>query len=175
MHMPIPDRPLVIERPDLQTATQRFGYMSMTFICWGIWMYLLMPLFSLLAWAAGAYTVYDVLIQNLSTADLLEMLAGYGAGILMLTATYLIWAVTSYLRFRDVDRRRAPQPVADPALAASHRITLALLKSMRRVKHLVISAEELDVLFGVEVPDVAKANGTAMTLRRNDSLDEEAA
>lgn len=175
MHMPIPDRPLVIERPDLQTATQRFGYMSLTFICWGIWMYLLMPLLSLLAWVAGAYTVYDVLIQNLSTADLLEMLVGYGVGILMLTATYLIWAVTSYLRFRNVDRRRAPKPVADPALAASHHITLTKLRSMRRVKRSVISAAELDVLFGIEVLDAAKTNGAAKTMARNDPLDEEAA
>ena len=33
-------RPLILERPELQTRAQRYGYASLTLACWFLWLYL---------------------------------------------------------------------------------------------------------------------------------------
>lgn len=141
-------RPLVIERPDLQTRAQRYGYLSVTFLCWFLWLYLFVPLMSFAAWAVGATLVYQVMLQNLDVADLVDMLRGYGTGIAALTTIYLLWAVSSYLRFRRVDRRTRPPDASDAELAASHRLRVIELHRMRSARRMVLSAELLDRMFG---------------------------
>ena len=106
-----PRRPLIIERPDLQTMTQRYGYLSFTFFAWFAWLYLVVPLFSLLAWVAGLNLIYQAMVQDLLTAELFHMLKVYGSGSAAFSGAYILWAVTSYLRWRNVERRQAAPPV----------------------------------------------------------------
>lgn len=163
MPPPTSERPLIIERPDLQTAGQRFGYLSLTFVCWFLWLYLFVPLLSLMAWFFGARTVYEVMLQNLSLAELGEILKIYGSGVALLTVTYLIWAITSYLRFRRVDRRSPPQPATESALAASHHVPVQQLQQLKRARRAVIPVAALDVMFGTAAPaeQPAQEDGSA--------------
>lgn len=150
-----PVRPLIIQREDLQTWAQRYGYLSVTFLFWFVWLYLFVPLLALLAWALGATLVYRVMIQGLDAAELVELLKAYGSGAGLLSGSYLLWAVVSWLRFRKVERRRAPAAVTDPALAASHRLTMAELATLRRGSRLVVPADQLDRMFGPDAPPPA--------------------
>ena len=52
-------RPLIIERPELQSIVQRYGYVSVTVVCWFLWLYLFVPLLSLGGWFLGGSLVYD--------------------------------------------------------------------------------------------------------------------
>ncbi|MEZ5560106.1 MAG: poly-beta-1,6-N-acetyl-D-glucosamine biosynthesis protein PgaD [Pseudomonadales bacterium] len=140
-------RPLIIERPDLQTAAQRYGYLSVTFLAWFMWLYLVVPLLSLLAWVAGITVLYEAMIQNLATADLLAMLKVYGSGAGALSLIYLTWAITSYLRWRNVHRRQPAAPVDDQRLASSHHLTPAELHALRTASRRVLSVELLERMF----------------------------
>ncbi len=140
-------RPLIIERPDLQSRAQRYGYLSVTLICWFLWLYLFVPLLSLVAWALGATLLYRVMLQGLDVAELVDLVTDYGTGILVLSAVYLLWAVTSYLRFRNVDRRSAPVPVDDAALAISHHLRSGELAALRAGRRVVVSTELLQRMF----------------------------
>jgi biofilm PGA synthesis protein PgaD len=150
-------RPLIIQREDLQTWAQRYGYLSMTFLFWFLWLYLFVPLLALVAWALGATLVYQVMIHGLDTADLNALLRSYGGGAGLLSAIYLLWAIVSWLRFRNVERRRTPATVSDETLAASHHLTSAELDDLRRGHRQVISAEQLTRMFAPgpprDVPD----------------------
>jgi len=142
-----PRRPLVIERPELQTVAQRYGYLSVTFLFWVLWLYLVVPLISLLAWVAGLTVIYESLIQQLAAADLLEMLKVYGIGIAALTGSYLTWAVLSYHRWRHVERRREVAVVDDERLASSHHLTLEDLAMLRGAQRYVVPATLLARMF----------------------------
>ncbi|MFU8815202.1 MAG: poly-beta-1,6-N-acetyl-D-glucosamine biosynthesis protein PgaD [Pseudomonadales bacterium] len=143
-------RPLIIERPELQTRAQRFGWASVTLACWVLWLYLFVPLLSLVAWVLGATLVYQVMLQNLELRELLRLLSHYGGGILLLSAVYLLWAVASYLRFRGLDRRQAPPPASLEQLAASHRLSTLALHRLRAARRVVVSAEELQRMFAAD-------------------------
>lgn len=140
-------RPLIIERPELQTRAQRFGSASVTLLCWFLWLYLFLPLLSFVAWVLGATLVYQLMLQNLELAELLQLLSFYGRGILMLSGAYLLWAVVSYLRFRGIERRRVPPPASLELLAASHHLSTLALRRLRAARRMVVSAEELQRMF----------------------------
>ena len=150
-HVETPEpRPLIIERGHLQTGPQRWGYRSLTVICWLLWLYLFMPLLSVIAWVAGLTLVYEVLLQDLLLADLWRLLARYGSGIGVLTSVYLLWAITSYLRFRGVERRKAVEQVSDLQLAESHQLQMAELKTLKQADRLVLDPDQLERMFGAE-------------------------
>lgn len=144
---PATGRPLIIERPDLQTRLQRYGYLSVTFICWFLWLYLFVPLLSFVAWALGATLVYQAMLQNLDTATLWQLIQSYGAGIAGLAGIYILWAFTSYLRFRHVDRRSRPGDATDQELAASHRLSDEELHTLRSSRRVVVSPDQLQRMF----------------------------
>jgi poly-beta-1,6-N-acetyl-D-glucosamine biosynthesis protein PgaD len=143
-------RPLIIERPDLQTLTERYGYASITLVCWLLWLYLVVPLLALIAWAFGATLVYQTLIQGLEPQALLQLLVTYGSGVTGLLAVYLAWAISSYLRFRGVERRRTAALTSPAELAASHRLTAPALERLRAVQRVVLPVEDLQRMFADE-------------------------
>lgn len=145
-------RPLIIERPDLQSKLQRYGYLSVTLICWLLWLYLFVPLLSLVAWVLGATLIYQTLLQGLQVAELSQLAIHYGTGILVLCGVFVTWAVSSYLRFRDVARRHAPVRVDDARLRRSHHLTADELAALRGSQRLVIPAEQLTRMFADSAP-----------------------
>jgi len=144
---PAAGRPLIIERPDLQTRAQRYGYLSVTFICWFLWLYLFVPLLSFVAWALGATVIYQAMLQNLDTAALWQLIQSYGTGITGLAGIYVLWAFSSYLRFRHVARRGRPPDTTDQELADSHRISAEELNTLRSSRRVVVSADQLQQMF----------------------------
>ena len=152
-------RPLIVQRADLQTAAQRWGYRSLTLICWAFWVYLFLPLISVVAWAAGLTWAYVLLIQGLELVELWALLKSYGSGIGTLGGVYLVWAVTSYLRFRRVERRQLAPSIADDLMASSHRLTRPELVQLRSAGRQVVPPDQLARMFASDVPPEEESRG----------------
>ena len=150
-----PTRPLILSRPDLQTIAQRVGHRSVTFFAWVMWLYVVVPLFSVLAWVAGATLVYEAMLQDLLTTELFDMLILYGSGAGTLAGTYLVWAITSYYRWRNIERRHPAIPVDDESLARSHYLEAYQLNALRDGQRTVVSPEMLEQMFPPTTEDGA--------------------
>ena len=144
------DRPLVIERPDLQSLSQRWGYRSVTVFAWLAWLYLFVPIISVVAWIAGLTLVYQLLLQGLDVNELWALLRTYSIGIGIFCALYLAWAGISFIRFRGVERRKAAPFASTEALAATHGLVAADLDAWRASTNQVISAETLEAMFAAQ-------------------------
>ncbi len=155
--LPQTEPDLIIERPELQTAVQRVGGVSLTLICWAIWVYLVVPLLSLFAWVVGAHTVHTVMLQNLGVDDLLQKASYYGAGILALVTVYMTWAVVSFFRYRNMSRRSAPEVPTSGMLGATHGLTHLQIQLLRSANRYVVSTEDLDRMFS-ELDEPADAD-----------------
>ena len=140
-------RPLIIERPDLQTAAQRYGYVSLTVICWFVWLYLFVPLLSFAAWAIGGALIYERLLRELTDGNGLERLAGYGYGVAILGAIYLTWAIYNYLRWRGVERRLSSAPVTTDEIAERFGLNRSRVDALRKSSIDVVSIQEQAALF----------------------------
>ena len=145
--LPQTEPDLIIERPELQTAAQRVGGITLTLVCWALWVYLVVPLLSLVAWVVGAHVVYTLMLQNLGVDDLMNKVTYYGAGILALVTLYMTWAVVSFFRYRNMSRRTAPEVPTAGALGASHGLSHLQIQLLRSARRYVVSTEDLERMF----------------------------
>ena len=140
-------RPLIMRRPELQTGWQLWGSSFLTVVFWGLWLYLFMPVLSLLAWAAGLMMVYELMVQNLTLPELWHILKVYGAGIGVLLILYLGYALMGYLLYRRMDRRKLAPEVTSDLLAASHHLDTATLHTLQSSQSLVPPQQLLERMF----------------------------
>jgi len=108
--------PQYIDRPDLQTAGQRTTSAFLAALGWMCWIYLFLPLLTLLGWAISYRRVdlyvlrnKDGFFQQIHILAPLVMVAG---------AIFLIWALYNLLRFRGRSRRFAPPNISIEKIAA---------------------------------------------------------
>lgn len=104
--------PLIIDRPELQARHRRVVYSTVTLLAWGLWMYLWLPLVSLLAWWFGvrAFTREFVVPR---TDILLDTLAIYALVVSALGITLILWSRYNLHRYGPRGRRQAPNQVSD--------------------------------------------------------------
>jgi poly-beta-1,6-N-acetyl-D-glucosamine biosynthesis protein PgaD len=113
-------RDIIIDRPELQSKSKRAIFGVLTAGLWSFYLYLLLPLASLLAWWLGFVVVYEELVMRRGWEALLEIIGVYGAIVLAMGLVQVGWALGNWLRFygrRDRRRERPPvvsQEFADP-------------------------------------------------------------
>lgn len=130
-------RPLIIERPDLQSRPQRVMSMGLTVLFWAVWAYLWLPVLALLGWFFGASRFYEEMVVQEGERAVLEMLGWYGIAVALLAGSLVCWALYNLARFRGRDRRAAHPRIALTQIAEQARVTPdALLRwQQARVLH----------------------------------------
>jgi biofilm PGA synthesis protein PgaD len=124
----------IIERPELRSDGRRISDSLITALAWAFWVYLILPLLSLAAWALGLHMFYDEVLapgrESLSQVLVYLRWAGVAGSVL------IAWALYNRLRFGGVDRRRMSAP------SDAHRVAdyvglrgadLEVLRARRRV------------------------------------------
>lgn len=126
--------PLIIERPDLQTLTQRFGSVSLTLIFWAIYLYLWLPLIGAFAWLTEGYFFYDNLIANEGYVELGNILIIYAYVVLAMNVAFFAWARVNFRRFRGTQRRSFVNPVETNQIAQRFHVPAQVVKGWHRSK-----------------------------------------
>ena len=115
-----PKRPLIIDRPDLQSGQQRALYHVLTAAFWVLWVVLWLPLITLLGWFFFGYQFHFHMIKMEGYVGFLDVLGAYALVIAIMTGSLMIWAKYNHLRFRGVDRREGIAPPLISAIADVH-------------------------------------------------------
>ena len=107
----------IISNPHLLSRGQRLFGGALTLAFWSIWLYILTPLLSLLAWIFGISLFYEQFVARSGAAELLDMLPLLLFSATLPSAALLVWARYNYLRFRGVQRRARRSDVSLEELA----------------------------------------------------------
>lgn len=102
---------IIIDRPELQSKGKRAFFGVLTAVLWSFYLYLLLPVVSLLAWAVGIYAIYEEMVMRRGWEALLELIGVYSGIVLSMGLAQVAWALINWLRFygkRDRRRERAP-------------------------------------------------------------------
>lgn len=143
--------PEILYRPDLQPIGQRTLYSVLTLVAWTVWLYLFVPLLSLLAWWFGVDRFSRYLLTPADRSDLLTLL-GY-AGVVVVSAIVIVtWSFYNLKRYGGLDRRKPVPPVSDEDLRQRHGIDAATLAALRQERRLVV---QLDPAIRVDRPGPA--------------------
>ncbi len=105
---------IVIDRPELQTPAKRAFFSVLTVMFWSFYVYLLLPLATLLAWHLGYTAVYEEMVMRNGWEALVKLLGFYSAIVLAMGFTQVGWALVNWMRFAGKrDRRRERERVVD--------------------------------------------------------------
>ena len=111
-------RDIIIDRPELQSKSKRAVYGVLTAALWSFYLYLLLPLATLLAWWLGFTAVYEEMVMRRGWEALLELIGVYGSIVLAMGLAQVGWALINWLRFYGRrDRRREHPPVVSQEFA----------------------------------------------------------
>lgn len=132
-------RPLVIDRPSLQSLRQHYLSATFTFVFWVIWILLWTPLITLIGWLFGVNLVY---IEMIKLEGYKSVIADFGLFLMCITligAILGIWAAYNFFRFKDLERRAALDPVNNRQLAAFFGVDLQTLTKQQKTQCLSVS------------------------------------
>lgn len=141
---------LIIERPDLQTLWQKYSYGFFTALAWTIWLYLWLPLVSLIAWLFGVRVFYEHMILLGGYRGFLQLLTLYTMAVLFIAAVLIVWALSNQLRFRGKERREPIQPATNEDVARFFNISADAVAQAQRAGRVVIAFDEESVMPRIE-------------------------
>jgi biofilm PGA synthesis protein PgaD len=145
-------RPLIIERPDLQTRRQRLVYGALTLLFWLLYIYLWLPLITLAGWSFGIWRGYDVLVAQAGYSDLVALLRWYASMIAAFAGTLIVWAMYNLMAFGGRERRAPPPPLAAGEQASYWGVPAGALEAWRRERVLVVRHDPHGRIVVVEPP-----------------------
>lgn len=130
--------PLIIEKPELQSNVHRYGWAFVTFVFWTIYVYLWLPLITLVAWWVGAYLFNIHMVKLQGYEGLASKLVLYSIIIVSLSALLIGWANIERLRFKGVKRRQGRPEVTVSQVAHQYNLPENHLVGFRQKKSLEV-------------------------------------
>jgi biofilm PGA synthesis protein PgaD len=163
-----PRRPLIIERPDLQSPSQRVVSTALTLFFWAIWVYLWLPLIGVLGWIFGVDRFYSEMIRLEGFRAVIDLAALFGLVVGGIVGALFAWALYNLARFRGRERRRAAAPLTldDSVIAAG--VAPGVLSAWQQARSLRVEhdddgriVEVVPVSGGTALPALPPAAGRA--------------
>jgi poly-beta-1,6-N-acetyl-D-glucosamine biosynthesis protein PgaD len=115
-----------------------------TVACWACYLYLVMPLVTLLCWLVGLHVFVDEFVSNRGYEGLFQALRFGGLGALGVLLLFLAWIRYNYWLFnRHGERRSSRSQVSNDAdLALLLGVTVAQMAALRAARTVQLHVED---------------------------------
>lgn len=134
-------REIIINRPDLQTFRQRLGSFFIGLLSWTLWLYFLLPLFTLGGWLMGVKSLSDEIRWFGGYTSLLDLLLLYAFIVGSIAIAWLIWSFClSWLHSRRPNKKLSP--VSDIDLAVRFHIQEEALVQAKSFQTVTVHFDE---------------------------------
>jgi len=128
-----------------QSGLQRAAEFTLTTLFWLAWLYLIMPLVSLLFWMVGVQLFVDEMITRGGLQALIEELLQYGLVVLGMLVATLIWVNWNLRHYGGHNKRtHQPQPVSLDEIVTDTGLSLAEIIEIRKTRSLLITFDTSD-------------------------------
>ncbi len=135
-------RDLLINEPQLQSLHHKLGDTVLTAAMWGIYLYLWLPLVSLVAWLFGIQLFYHELIEAGGYLELLDKVALYATVIPAIFVVIISWSLSNQRRFRGQERRNEVSEISPAEMTAFFDVTTGEFERLRAASRIVIAIDE---------------------------------
>jgi biofilm PGA synthesis protein PgaD len=143
----------VLSRAGMQHVTE----VTITAFFWAAWLYLVMPLLSLLLWFVGIHFFVEEMIARGGYEALLGELGHYGLVILGMCTVIGLWVGWNRQHYGAHNLRiHQPPPVNPDELAEYGRLSRGELDTAQAARHLRVTFDERDRLILRETPQKRK-------------------
>lgn len=167
-------RPLIIERPDLQSPPQRLVSAGLTVLFWAAWVYLWLPVVALLGWAFGVSRFHREMVVEHGDRALLHVLGWYALAIGLLAGALVCWALYNLIRFRGRERRTTRTRVDVAQIAAQAALAPDALQAWQRERVLYVAHDASGRIIAVDTRPAPVAQPANAADRNPPARDEPA-
>ncbi|HQL90719.1 MAG TPA: poly-beta-1,6-N-acetyl-D-glucosamine biosynthesis protein PgaD [Syntrophales bacterium] len=138
-----PPHPEVFVQDEVRSLLRRFVEDTITVVCWGIYLYLLLPLLTLVLWVFGVQTIYDQIIGEKGYEELARLLQNGGITVLVIFLIVSGWTYYNYLWFlRRGERRGGRVKISsDVEMAGMLGTDSAALEEIRKARRMEIRVD----------------------------------
>ena len=136
----------------------------LTVLFWGVWLYLVLPLVSLLLWAFGVRFLVEQIRQG-GYEGLLGSLITYGVVLMVLVSLLALWITWNVVRYGGSSDRRTVKrsEVPDWVVRETFRIDASLLSVLRAERLVRVDFKGDDVMLIADAPPRAATPVTPVT------------
>lgn len=123
--------------------------LTITVIMWGLWVYLITPLVSLLLWLIGIYLFVNRMIMLGGYQAFAEQLVNYGTVVFVMWLGLTLWVLWNLYRYGRMERRtERPSHVTDAEMAESMNLSTETIRDMRASRRIALyfGADERPVI-----------------------------
>jgi poly-beta-1,6-N-acetyl-D-glucosamine biosynthesis protein PgaD len=133
----------VFTRDEVRSPLRRAVEGFITIVCWAIYLYLILPLFTLVLWFFGIQTIYYEFIGAKGYEELIRLLQNGGITILVIFLIISGWTYYNYIWFLHRGERRIGQARIsnDVELAGLLGTETAVMEAVRRSHSMEIRIE----------------------------------
>jgi biofilm PGA synthesis protein PgaD len=128
----------IIDHPEWQTPKQKYviGFVSLGF--WMAWVYMWIPLVSLMAWIFGIQVFEHHMIELKGYQGLIDLLGIYAIVVAVLCGSLIGWATYNIRRFSGAAQRSARPVVSLEAQAKAFNVSCGDLERWQQSQMIVI-------------------------------------
>ena len=127
----------IINAPQLQSLKKRAGALFVWVVCWVMWIYLLVPLFTLSSWVLGDKKMINEMRWFGGYKSLLELMEIYVVTLLVMVVLWLCWVFYRTLRSRVI-LPAANKVVNDMELCAFYQVKADELQQCRNASMITV-------------------------------------
>ena len=115
----------------------------LTFLMWGVYLYLWIPLITLGAWLVGFERFYEVMINYGGFDVVMGLLDWYALMIITIAACIVSWAGINYRRFHGKERRYSASATQTHKISEFFGVSEAEVGRIQSSRRLVIDLDDL--------------------------------
>ncbi|MFM8341441.1 MAG: poly-beta-1,6-N-acetyl-D-glucosamine biosynthesis protein PgaD [Methylomonas sp.] len=132
---------IIINQPHLQSFRQKCGSWFLSVISWLLWLYFLLPLFTLGGWLLGVKSLSDEIRWFGGYKTLLELLELYGEIILVIAIVWAVWSLCLSWLHASKSSKQLPT-VNDEQLCASFKVDQKQLIEARALNKVTVCFDD---------------------------------
>jgi biofilm PGA synthesis protein PgaD len=134
--------PLIFEMPERLSYQRRLAYGTLTLAFWVVWVYLWLPLVTLLGWLGGFALFREHIGVRQGWLAFLNNLPAYSLVVLILSGALVFWAITNWFRFSGKEARKAVSQVPIEDQATWLGVGQEDLQAWQQTKRMVVEHDE---------------------------------
>jgi poly-beta-1,6-N-acetyl-D-glucosamine biosynthesis protein PgaD len=133
----------IFVKDEVKSPLRRVVEDFITIVCWGVYLYLLLPLFTLVLWVFGVQTIYDQIIGEKGYEELIRLLENGGITTLVILVLVSGWTYYNYLWFKRRGERRGNQVriSSDVEMSALLETDISAMEEIRTSRRMEIRVE----------------------------------
>lgn len=140
---------IIINLPHLQSFQQRCGSIFLSALSWLLWLYFLLPLFTLGGWLLGVKSLSDEIRWFGGYKTLLQLLQLYAGIIIFIAVTWAIWSLCLSWIHAIKTKKSLPQ-VDDRQLCEAYKVAPEQLATARSRQKITVHFDSHAVITGLE-------------------------